>query len=185
MVVLLDLDLLLIKYYKKRLEPQLKKKEIYITDHTLIKLTKLTGLQLPTNWASFKNLSPENLFPLTPLTSLLSLLSLVNFFACLVPYHKPFCCHFYPKCSISSCHFVVIPLFVYTMKQFLKQKVEEEIIPIGCYSSMVFLKDPSFISIPMYFQAIMPYSVSPEAFFFEGSNITNFFDSYNLMCTNY
>ena len=41
-----DLDFLLTKYYKERLESRLKNKEKYRTDHIL---TELTGLRLPTN----------------------------------------------------------------------------------------------------------------------------------------
>lgn len=44
MPLLLDFNLLHTKYYKKRLEPWLKKKKIYITNYILIEFTELTIL---------------------------------------------------------------------------------------------------------------------------------------------
>lgn len=46
LIVFSDVDLLLIEYYKKRLNPQEKNGKIYTTDH---KLTELTKLQLSIN----------------------------------------------------------------------------------------------------------------------------------------
>lgn len=89
-LALSNFDLLIIEYYKKRLETQLKKKWIYTNNYILIELTKLTGLQLPTNWTSSKNHSPANLFSLIPLTSPLSLLSSINFSTFFAACHKPY-----------------------------------------------------------------------------------------------
>ena len=63
--------------------------------------------------------------------------------------------------------------------------VEREIILTSSYFSKIFTKDPPFVFIPRYFQAIMPYPGSPVALFFERSNIINFFDNYKWMCNNY
>lgn len=120
MVTLSDLDLLLTKYYKERLKPQRKKKEIYTTDYILIELTELTKLQLFTNWTSLKNFSFANLFSLIPPSLHLSLLPLVNFFSPLVACHKLFYGHFDSKQIVFSCYFVIIPSFVGIIEQFLK-----------------------------------------------------------------
>lgn len=41
------------------------------------------------------------------------------------------------------------------------------------------------VSILICFYIVMPYSGAPKTLFFEGSNVTNFFDQYNQMCINY
>lgn len=61
-ISLSDLDLLLTKYYKKRLNFQIKNGITNTIDYTL---TELTELQLPANWTSYTNLSAANFFPLT------------------------------------------------------------------------------------------------------------------------
>lgn len=75
-IVQLNLDLLFAKYYKEKLESQLKNREIYTTDHIL---TELTRLQLFTNWIFHKKTAPTNLFPFTPLSSFLFLSLLLLF----------------------------------------------------------------------------------------------------------
>ena len=62
-----------------------------------------------------------------------------------------------------------------------KQGGKGKVTPTESVSS----KDPSSASIPMYSRAVMPYPGSPGAPYFEGSNITDFLDSYSRMCTDY
>lgn len=185
-LALSDLDLLLTEYYKERLEPRLEnKKETHTTNRVPTELTGLTGLRLPTHWISHKNLSSANLFPLTPPPSPLSLPPPVNFPAPLTSCHNPSCLHLDSEPNVSSCRSVVTPASVGKMEQPSKQGVEGEVTPTGSYSSKAFSKDPSSASIPMYSRAVMPYPGSPGAPFFEGSNITDFLDSYSRMCTDY
>ena len=182
-LALSDLDLLLTEYYKERLNPRLKnEKKIHTTDQTS---TELTRLRLPTDWTSRTNLSPATLFSLTPPPSPLSLSPSVNFPTPLAPYYNPSCLCLNLERNISPGHSAVTPSSVGTMEQSFKQGIEGEVTPTGSYSSKVFSKDPSPVSIPMYPRAIMPYPGSPGAPYFEGSNITDFLDSYSRMCTDH
>ena len=65
------------------------------------------------------------------------------------------------------------------MEKSLKQGVKGKVIPVEAISSKNSLKDLSSAFIPMYLQAVMPYPGSPNALFFKGSNITDFFESYS------
>lgn len=102
------LDLLLIEYYKERLEPRLKNiKERDTTVHMSTLLMRLTRLQLSTNWTSYKNFLLANLFLLSLPSSCLSLLSLVNLPKLLMSYYKPFCLNLGYDLNLFSCSFLV------------------------------------------------------------------------------
>lgn len=47
------------------------------------------------------------------------------------------------------------------------------------------LKENMLMSISIYSCAVMPYPSTPGTPFFDGSNVTNFFNQYSRMCTNY
>ena len=72
-----NLNLVLTDYYKKRLESQLKNKEIDIKTPILTKLNKSTELRLPTDWTLYTKPSPlrPSYFPPLPPFSPLSLFS--------------------------------------------------------------------------------------------------------------
>ena len=177
-----DLDLLLAEYYKERLESRLKNRETHTTDHIS---TELTGLRLPTDWISHKKTAPANSFPLTPpsspLSLSLSLPSTVNSPIPLVSSHNLSCSPIDPEREVSPCLPLVSPSSVDKMEPSSKQGGKGKVTPTESVSS----KDPSSASIPMHSRAVMPYPGSPGAPYFEGSNITDFLDSYSRMCTDY
>ena len=65
------------------------------------------------------------------------------------------------------------------MKQLSKQEVEEKVMPADSTSSKAFLKDSFFASILIYLRTIMLYPDLLGTLFFEGSNITDFPESYS------
>ena len=95
------------------------------------------------------------------------------------------CLHLDPKHKVSPSYPTTIPSSVGAMEQSSKQRVEGEVTPADSFSSKASIKNPSSASIPMYSRAVMPYPGSPGAPFFEGSNITDFLESYSRMCTDY
>ena len=149
-----------------------------MTDQTL---TELTQLRLSTNWTSCTNFSPGTLFSLIPPTSALSLSPSVNFSIPLIPYYNPSCLGFNLEYNISPNHSAIPLSSVDTIEQSFKQEIEGKVIPTGSYSSKVFSKDPSPMSIPIYPWAIMFYPGSPGTSYFEGSHITDFLNSYSQM----
>ena len=175
-----DLDFLLTEYYKKRLESQLKNRKTHRINHILTEPTELIGLRLPTDWTSNINPLSAKLFLFTPPPSPLSLPLSVNFPTPLVFPHN-----LDPERQVSSSYFIVTPLSVGTMEQSLKKGVKGKVTPVESISSKCSLKDTSSASIPTYSRAVMRYSILPGALFFEGSNITDFFESYSRMCTDY
>ena len=184
-----DLDLLPTEYDKERLEPQLKNRETYTIDHipTEYISTESTELRLPTDCPFHIKPLPTKSFPLTPPPSpvSLSLPSSVNFPLPLVPSHNPSCPHFDPEREVSSRLPIVTPSSVDKMESSSKQGGKGKVTPTESVSSKDSSKDPSSASIPMYSRAVMPYPGSPGAPFFEGTNITDFLDSYSRMCTDY
>ncbi len=180
-----DLDLLLTKYYKETLKSQLKNREKYTTDYILTESTELNGLRLPNDCSSNINPLPAKCFPLTPPLSPLSLTPSINLSITSSPSHNYSCLHFDPKRKVSPCHFIVTLPSVGTMEQSSKQGVKGKITSVESISPKDSLKDSSSASIPMYLRAVMPYPSSLGALFFEGSNITDFFESYNRMCIDY
>lgn len=72
-----DLDLVLIEYYKKRLDSQQKNREKSTNQLDLTELTETTGLQLPTDWTPYNKPSSlrPSFFPSSPLPFFLSLSS--------------------------------------------------------------------------------------------------------------
>ena len=175
-----DLDLLLTEYYKERLESQLKNGKTHTTNHILTEPTELTGLRLPIDWTSNIKSSSAKLFPLTPPPSPLSLPPSVNFPTPLVSFNN-----LDPECKVSSSYSTVTLSSIGTIEQTSKQGVKEKLTTVESISSKDSLKDPSSASIPIYSRAVMPYPGSPGAPFFEGSNITDFLESYSRMCTDY
>ena len=71
------------------------------------------------------------------------------------------------------------------MEKSSKQGVKGKVTPVESISSKDSLKDSSSPPIPIYLRAVMPYSGSPGALFFEGSNIIDFPESYCRICTDY
>lgn len=67
----------------------------------------------------------------------------------------------------------------------MKQGRKEKVTPTESVFSKDSLKNPFSTSIPIYSRAVMPYQGSLGAPYFERSNITDFFDSYSHMCTDY
>ena len=171
-----NLDLLLTEYYKERLESQLKNKKTHTTNHILTEPTELTGLRLPTDWTFNIKPSPAKLFPLTLPPSPLSLPPSVNFPPPLVSSYN-----LDPERKVSSSYSTVNPSFVGTMEKSSKQGIKGKVTPVESISSKNSLKDLSSASISIYSRAVMPYPGSPEALFFEESNITNFLESYSRM----
>ncbi len=150
-------------------------------------MTESTELQLPTDCPFHIKPLPTKSFPLTPPPSpvSLSLPSSVNFPLPLVPSHNPSCPHLDPEREVSSRLPIVTPSSVDKMESSSKQRGKGKVTPTESVSSKTSSKDPSSASIPMYSQAVMPYPGSPVASFFEGTNITDFLDSYSRMCTDY
>ncbi len=191
-----DLDLLLTKYYKERLESRLKNREDTIdhipTDYLSTESTKSiesTKLRTPTDCFPIIKPLPEKSFPLTPppspLSLSLSLPSTVNFLTPLVSSHNLSCSHLDAEHEVSPRLPIVTPSSVDKMESSSKQGEKGKITPTESVSSKDSSKDPSSTSIPIYSRAVMPYSGSPGAPYFEGLNITNFFHSYSRMCSNY
>ncbi len=174
-----DFDLLLTEYYKERLESQLKNRETNTTDHILTESTEMTGLRLPTDCSS--NIKPLSVkyFSLTPPLSPLSLTLSINLSIPPASSYKHSCLYFDPNRKVSPCYSTVTPLSVGTMEQSSKQGVEGKVTLGESISSNDSLKDSSSASIPIYSRAVMLYPSSPRALFFEGSKITDFFESYN------
>lgn len=56
---------------------------------------------------------------------------------------------------------------------------------VDSLSSKIFLKDPFSASIPKYLYAVIPYLCLSGVPFFEGSNITNFLESYSQIYIDY
>ncbi len=175
-----DLDLLLIEYYKKRLELQLKNKKTHTTNHILTEPTELTRLRLLTDWTSNIKPSPAKLFPLTLPPPFLSLLPSANFPKPLVSSHN-----LDLERKVSSSYSTVTLSSFGTIEHSSKQGVKGKVTPVESISSKHSLKDPSSASIPMYSRAVIPYPGSPGAPFFEGSNMTDFQESYSRICTDY
>ncbi len=142
--------------------------------------TEFTGLRLLTEWTSNIKPSPARLFLLTPPPSPLSLPLSVNFPTPLVFLHN-----LDPERQVSSSYSIVTPSSVGIMEQSLKQGVKGKVTPVESIASKHSLKDTSSASIPIYSRAVMPYSGLSRAPFFERSNITDFFESYSRMCTDY
>ncbi len=180
-----DLDLLNTEYYKKRLESQLNNRETYTTDHISTESTKLTGLRLPTDCFSNIKLLPAKFFPLTTPLLPLSLTLPIHLFIRPVPSCNHSCLHFDPKRKVSLCHSTITFLSVGTVEQFSKQRVKGKVTPVESISAKDSLKDSSSTSITIYSRAVIPYSGSLKALFFERPNIIDFFESYNRMCTDY
>ncbi len=153
-----DLNFLLTKYYEMRLESQLKNRKDTIdhilTDYLLIKSTKLTKLQRPTDCVSIIKPLLEKFFPFTFPPSLLSLsLSLpstVNFLTPLVFFYNFFCPHLDPKRKVSFCFPIIISSTVDKMVSSLKQGGKGKVILIESVSSKDSSKDPFSASILMY-----------------------------------
>ena len=120
-IVQLDLDLLFVEYYKERLESQLKNRGTHRTNHIS---TELTGLQLPTDWISYKKTAPANSFPLTPPSSPLFLsLLLFSIISSLIPLvfsYNLSCSPFDLEQGISPCLPLVSLSFVDRMEPFSK-----------------------------------------------------------------
>lgn len=83
-----------------------------MTDHIstdLNKFTRLTGLQLLTDWTSHKNCSSTTLFSFAPPPSLLLLPPSVNFLTLLISCYNSSCLHLNSELNLFSCRYVVTP----------------------------------------------------------------------------
>ena len=174
-----DLDLVLTEYYKERLESRLKNRERHTKKPVPNKLTEPTGLQLPTDWTPCTKPSPlkPSFFPPSPPPSPLSL----------------------------SPHIVPLPSTLPTVSSSLSQTHSSSLF-LHCPSTELFVSEMTDItedkktteegtstpgSIPLapviqmpYIMA-MPYPGTPGTPFFEGANITDFLNRYELMCTDF
>lgn len=159
------------------------------TDYLSIELTKLTELQRPTDFLLIIKTLSEKFFPLISppllLSLSLSLSAIVNSPILLISSHNFLCPQLDPKHKVSSHFLIVNPSSIDKIESSSKQGGKRKVTPTKSVSLKNSLKDPSFTSIPMYFQAVMSYPGSPGAPYFEESNITNSLDNYNQMCTDY
>lgn len=119
-IALSDLNLLFTKYYKEKLEPQLKNRKTNTTNHQLTESIELIELQLLTDWTLIIKPSFAKLFPLTTPSSLLLLYPSDNFSALLILFHNFFYPHLNPERKILAHHLIVSRLSIGIKKQSLK-----------------------------------------------------------------
>lgn len=176
-----DLDLLLTEYYKERLKSRLKNRETHKIDYLLTEYisTKLT------DFSSNIKFLPAKSFPLTLPLLLLSLPHSVNPSILLASFHNLSHLYFDSVYKVILHHSTITSSSVARIEPSLKQGGKGKVTLIESVSSKDSLKDPSSTSIPIYFRAVMPSPDLPGDLYFEGSNITNFFNSYSRMCINY
>ena len=176
----MDLDLVLTEYYKERLESQLKNRETYTNGLILTKSIDLTGLQIPTDWTlctKSSSTKPSPFLP-SPNFSPLSLSPNIALLLSTSPITSLFLfqSHFYPPPLYHLCAEL---LLVSEMTDTIKDnKMSKEGIP-----------NPDSTSLPPVIQVsyilTMPYLGRPGTSFFEGSNITDFFNRYNQIYTDF
>ena len=142
-----------------------------LTDYLSIELIELTKLQRSINCFPNIKLLPKKSFSFTPLSLplllSLSLSSTVNFSIPFVSSHNFSYLYFDPERKISPRLPIITLLSIYKMESSLKQRGKRKIIPTKSVSSKIFFKNRSSMSIPMYFQVIMPHPDSFGALYFE------------------
>ena len=174
-----DLDLVLTEYYKERLESRLKNRETHANGLILTESTESTRLQIPTDWTSYTKPSSTRptSFPLSPPLSPLSLSPNVA----LLPSTAP---------TVSS-SFSQTHSFPPLLRRPGTEPLVSKMTDTTEDKRMTEEGTPTPDSIPLapviqmpYIMA-MPYPGTPGTPFFEGSNITDFLNRYELMCTDF
>lgn len=181
-----DLNLLLIEYYKEVLKSWLKKEKTRIHAHIIFaKLTDNSRLNLPTDCNKLFDLRSIFYTLFTPLfSSILVPLFILNSFSisciCLISLSF-FTSQLFSDVKTFDCAKNITNMADTIVEPSINNTKKSTTISSNFNTS----KDSMPVSISLYFHAIMPYLGTPETSFFEDSNVTNFFEWYSQMCTNY
>ena len=180
-----NLDLVLTKYYKERLESRLKNRETHLNDvnSTESAVSITSNLPVPLDWISSTKPSLTRPFPplLTPPLSPLSLPPSSAQLIAPVP-----CCY---KGTSSRLHsYASQPTFLqsdfssFSHPSVSTREVNQEIMATNTPST-----EGTPIGPPSQVPYItpMPYPGAPDSPFFEGGNVSEFLDRFENMCDDY
>ena len=181
-----DLDLVLTDYYKQRLESQLKNREIHTNEDNSTESTELllpTHLPVSINWISpSKPSTKRSLFPLsTPLPSPLSLSSLSS-----QSIPSTSCCNNITCLPLQLCvaqptlFTSDLPLSSFTSTSI--QGITPKVMAANTPTSESTSTDPQFQT---FYVSPMPYPGAPGSPFFEGANISEFWERFENMGDDY
>ena len=177
-LVYYDFDLIPADYYKKWLEFQLKNRKTNIKTLVLTELNESTGLRLSTEWTLYTkllSLRPSYFLPSPPL--FLPFLSSNLTLSSATPLIFQF--YFWPNSSSLFLHYPSVKSYISEMTSITnKTKMTKQ--DISTPNNILLAP---IVQIP-YIMARF-YREIPSTLFFKGSNITNFFIWYELICNDF